>query len=224
MRSKPIIVLLIFLTSPVLFFAQDTLFKRNGEQLIVKVKEINSQEIKYKKLNFEDGPLYVESKSAVQEIHFSNGIIEKIEEIIPSANKTIVITNPAPQVGLTTPKLELWGSRFKYQGGYIPENRAHEIMLQTKDKRLINIISQAKDAKSMQYIGFAGIGFGVASYIFFLKSIFYSSRSSLNQNDLTVSGFCLAAAITCPIISGINKSKRNQYNREAMRLYNERYQ
>lgn len=208
-------------------YAQDTIIKTSGDKVVAKITEITPAEIKYKRFDFQDGPSYIESKSSVKEIHFSNGMVEVITapqqyvNTAPKTTNTVVGLMPPPQ----NKKIELWGSRFRYNGYYMHENELHTMLLGTKDKRLINLVGKAKDAKSMQYIGFAGIAFGIASYVFFIKSLlFNSSRSGLyNQTDLTTSGLCLAAAITCPIISGVSKARRNQYNREAVRLYNDNY-
>jgi len=207
--------------------AQDTIFKRNGDKLISKIIEITPQDVKYKRFDFQDGPTYVEAKTSIKEIHFSNGLKEFFAEFevapTPKVPKNVEYGYVAPSVNK---RIDLYGNRFKYQGQFIRENEAHNIMLDTKDKRLMNLVGKAKDAKSMQYVGFGGIVFGIASYVFLLKSLGAFSSSPYrrtNSGDLTTSGMFLAAAVACPIISGVNKAKRNQYNREAVRLYNERY-
>ena len=101
-----------------------------------------------------------------------------------------------------------------------------------KDKKIVSLVAQAKEAIGMQYLGFLAIPFGVASGIFFLKStgMFNTSYSNsnrnqygLNNNDLVLSGIFLAGTITFPIISGVQKAKRNTYNHDAVKLYNEKF-
>lgn len=207
-------------------FAQDTIFKRNEDKIIAKIIEINPTEVKYKKYDFQDGPTYIESKSAIKEIHFVSGYKEIFSQIEQPKYTSV---SPSINYGLVPPsnKIDMWGSRFKYQGNFTHENQIHNMMLSTKDKRIMNLVGKAKDAKSMQYIGFAGIAFGIASYVYVLKGIglfssSYSSRRN-SSNDFVTSGIFFAAAVACPIISGVNKAKRNQYNREAVRLYNEKF-
>jgi hypothetical protein len=225
MKSLKLLVLILLVSN--LCKAQDTIFKRNGDKLIAKITEITPQDVKYKRFDFQEGPTYIESKTAIKEIHFSNGLKEFFAEFevatTPKVPKNIEYGYVAP---MTNKKIELYGSRFKYQGSFVHENEIHSILLNTKDKRLINLVGKAKDAKAMQYVGFGGIVFGIASYVFLLKSLGAFSNGSYrrtNSADITTSGMFLAAAVACPIISGVNKGKRNQYNREAVRLYNEKY-
>ncbi len=223
MKNIKITFLFSFITC--FSYSQDTIFKRSGDIIIVKVIEISPKEVKYKKIDFQDGPTYVDFKSSIKEIHFSSGYKEIFaeEEVIQTPKTTI-------NYGLQTPtpsqRIDVWGSRFKYQNSYLHENQMHSMLLGTKDKRLIGLVGKAKDAKNMQYIGFAGVAFGVASYYYLLRGLglFSNSYNRSNSNSyFTTSGFFLAAAVACPIVSGINKAKRNQYNREAVRLYNERF-
>lgn len=53
--------------------AQDLLRKTNGDEIKVKVLEITTESVKYKKYTNIDGPLYTLSKKEIQEIVFENG-------------------------------------------------------------------------------------------------------------------------------------------------------
>ena len=55
--------------------AQDTIIKFDEEQIISKIIEITPREVKYKKFTFQDGPTYVEEKSAIRSIKYSNGAV-----------------------------------------------------------------------------------------------------------------------------------------------------
>src|SRR6218665_1193639 len=59
--------------------AQDTIFKRNNETVIAKVLEITQTEVKYKRYNYLDGPLYIESKSEIKQIRFKGGATEEFK-------------------------------------------------------------------------------------------------------------------------------------------------
>jgi hypothetical protein len=56
--------------------AQDTIIKRNKEQIIAKILEISSTEIKYRRADLPDGPIYTEGKSQISSIHYSNGSVD----------------------------------------------------------------------------------------------------------------------------------------------------
>ncbi len=59
-------------------FAQDTLYKVDNTKIICKVTEIGTAEIKYKKWDNQDGPVYTVEKSEVRRIVYANGSSEMI--------------------------------------------------------------------------------------------------------------------------------------------------
>ena len=65
--------------------AQDIIIKKDGESIVSKIYEIGLNEIKFKKINNLEGPLYIVSKKEVYKIIFSNGT----EEIIDKKTKTV---------------------------------------------------------------------------------------------------------------------------------------
>lgn len=53
--------------------AQDKMYKRNGDILEVKVKEVSNKEISYKRASNADGPTYIIGKNEVERIEYENG-------------------------------------------------------------------------------------------------------------------------------------------------------
>jgi hypothetical protein len=209
-------------------FAQDTIVKRDNTIVVAKILEISSTEIHYKRFDMPDGPLYKENKTDIKLIKYANGLKEEFSQ---DAQKPISISSggnddyfganviPTPSKN----KIEIRGSRYKYDDHYINEKMMHTMLMNTKDKKIIGLVQGAKDANALQYIGFAAIPLGIGAIYFLGKSLEYSYGNRLNQSDLTLSGICLVGAIACPITSGIYKHKRTLNNREAIRLYNESY-
>lgn len=87
--------------------AQDMLRKTNGDEIQVKVSEITSESIKYKKFSNIEGPLYTISKTEIQEIIFENGDKEVFNKRIASndGRKSVFIkltedsqVEPTPEV------------------------------------------------------------------------------------------------------------------------------
>ena len=56
----------------------DKLILKSGDEFVVKIIEISDKEIKYKRCDNYDGPLYTISKSKVYAIVYSNGVTEHI--------------------------------------------------------------------------------------------------------------------------------------------------
>jgi hypothetical protein len=66
----------------------DILVLKNGDEVKAKVLEISPIEIKYKKCNMPDGPLYVVKKSDVFMIKYANGTKEVIKSEAAGSNNT----------------------------------------------------------------------------------------------------------------------------------------
>lgn len=83
-NMKKNIILFCFFVLAVLAKAQttpmDTIYKRNGEVMIVKITEIGIDEIKYKPLFNPNDIVLVIEKSQVTKIVFSSGLVQRIED------------------------------------------------------------------------------------------------------------------------------------------------
>ena len=83
---KNILLFILFLCSSNIIKAQDTLSTRYGENILVKVIEVGTTEVKYKKLDNLNGPVFSMLKSDLLMIKYENGTkedfssIKKIEE------------------------------------------------------------------------------------------------------------------------------------------------
>ena len=67
----------LILTSTILY-GQDRIYRKNGDIIESKVKEINSQTIIYKRFNNLEGPDYSILRNETDKIVFQNGVEEKI--------------------------------------------------------------------------------------------------------------------------------------------------
>lgn len=72
---------LMFLASTFIASAQDVIVKKDGSTILSKVVEIGTTEIKYKKWNNQDGPMYTITKAEVQSINYENGEKETFSEV-----------------------------------------------------------------------------------------------------------------------------------------------
>lgn len=81
------------LTSFVLFAnlvnAQDQLFKKDNSKLLIKIVEVNPDEIKYRAFDNQDGPTYSESKANVSMIIYEDGSHETFTDNNTSAASQI---------------------------------------------------------------------------------------------------------------------------------------
>ena len=55
-------------------YSQDIITTKKGEDIVAKVLEVNVNEVKYKKYNNPQGPIYLLLKSDILLIRYENGI------------------------------------------------------------------------------------------------------------------------------------------------------
>lgn len=85
--------------------AQDVIVKTDNSTILSKVLEITSTEIKYKKWDNQDGPLYSISRSEIKSINYENGEVENFSEVTQTSQK------PQP------PKVQYLNSYMTKSGG-----------------------------------------------------------------------------------------------------------
>ena len=73
---KNILLFILFICSSNITKAQDTLSTRYGENIFVKVIEVGTSEVKYKKLDNLNGPMFSMLKSDLLMIKYENGTKE----------------------------------------------------------------------------------------------------------------------------------------------------
>ena len=83
-KTLKMAITLLFTSTAVICFSQDTLVMKNGTVLLTKILELSPTEIKYKKVDNLDGPTYVENKWNVSKIKYRNGVVETIDVAIPN--------------------------------------------------------------------------------------------------------------------------------------------
>lgn len=78
---KKILFVLMLFASTLAASAQDVIVKKDGSTILSKVMEIGTAEVKYKKWNNQNGPMYTIAKAEVQSINYENGEKETFPEI-----------------------------------------------------------------------------------------------------------------------------------------------
>lgn len=209
-----IILLCNFLTN-----AQDTIVKRNGDNILSKIIEISETEVKYKKFDFQDGPNFIEHKSEIQLIKYSNGTRDEFK-IQPN---TVAKTNESKSDYYAGPvnsniKIESHKNRFRYNGKRINEQELHRILLTRNDPQITLLKNSARRYKKLQYLGFGGLAFGAAGVVSF------AAADLLDAPALNVAGgVFIGMAVTLPIAAIYFKHKRTVVNAEAIALYNSKF-
>ena len=70
---KKILISILCIVFSTLLFSQDNVILKSGEELKVKITEVSDNNIKYKKLDFLEGPNFTINTSDIFMIKYSNG-------------------------------------------------------------------------------------------------------------------------------------------------------
>ncbi len=209
--------------------AQDTIYKRNGELLSAKILEISASEIKYKRFDMQDGPLFVSGTNEIKKIKFSNGAIDSFQVAKPVTQPTSV-SNPViiAQHQANDPQKDLMiqnarGGSFYYKNNYLSEKRmlfvAAEKNRTWKNKELDKAILATRDYKSNQYIsGFGGAGLAIACI---LAAGSTANTNSNSTTSIALSFNAIGIFIASQIVSPMFKRKRTQSAAKVAKLFNE---
>ena len=108
---KKLLCTLFACTSFLISQAQDILIKRSGDELEVKVLEINLDEIRYKLFNNLDGPVISIAKHDVFMIKYENGTKVTMNDVVRPAIQQPVYS---PKSGYPQENLKLGGPRIGF--------------------------------------------------------------------------------------------------------------
>lgn len=188
--------------------AQDIIIKNNGDTVLAKIIEIMPDQIRYKRADFPDGPNYLQLKSELAVIRYENGRRETFAKASPAA-ETYVEAPKSNQIAILR-------TTYIQNGMRLPENHLYAVLLNTKDPKIATLVAHSQKFKGLQYVGFLAIPLGIAGL----------AACSTNKNDANFYAaglLSMGAAISCPIVAGIFKQKRQQRLNEAIKIYNENY-
>jgi hypothetical protein len=90
---KYILLSILFVFSSNIIKAQDTLTMRSGENILVKVIEVGTAEVKYKKQDNLNGPVFSILKSDLLVIKYENGTKEDFSSIKKIEEKIVGVEN-----------------------------------------------------------------------------------------------------------------------------------
>lgn len=194
--------------------AQDSLFIKESEPLLVRVLEISKLEVSYKFYFNPDGVIHKVANSQVEKIVYENGVVESRFQL---AQKT-----SAAMKGYTPGAFIIEDKHISIDNRDIAHKEAFKIMLkrdpQVNSNELNNLLLNAEGKRNAQ------IGFTIAGPILCVGSAYLGIRRYYGPSDkqtlrnfmLTGLGLLVASEVTAVIY----KSLKNKQIRKAARLYN----
>ena len=223
MKTALFWLLILFATNGI--FSQDTIRFLDNAIKVAKVTEINIYDIKYKRFDNPDGPLYVSGKEEIKSIKFSNGLIEtfntsytQVSTIHSSTNFSGTTNNHEPFEKI----IIIDKTKLMHFGKPMGESRLLRLINNytesEKKTRMIKEYSAMKSFKKKQYVfGFIGLGAGVGlAYVGSMLSIV--SGEPLPVAIGLIGGITIGA--TGAIFAYSNKQKRLQKKIEIATIYN----
>jgi hypothetical protein len=226
MSSKFFFHLLILILTVNSSLAQDTICMRTDQRIACKVLEVTPTVVKYKRWELMDGPLFIENKSLVARIKYSNGFVDAFSETRPAistenemrGNHTVQKKYP----DLTT----IAGERtiYFYDDGPIGESNMHNLLMSLNNPKITEEVRRAEHFKKMGYFGFLTIPFGVAGVVCAANAIGFlpfSDKAKIEfgaASALFFSGAAFAIGTTFYF-----DSKNRQANKRAIQLYRQNY-
>lgn len=221
---KKIAVLFILMNCFKIGFSQDTIFKRNKEIVIAKILEISDSEVKYKRFDLPEGPDYIEIKSNIAIIKYSNGLTESFQAAPAQVTAPVANQNTLP-FPFNPQRITYLGlNRWEQMGRILNEEQMHVALWETKDKDILRLSKQSKFAKKAQFVGFATIPCGIAGISIAaagVNNLFNGGPS--NDNYLFGTMVCAALALSTNIFGVTMFHTHRRKNAQAIELYNQLY-
>lgn len=107
--------------------AQDTLIKKTGDTLIIRLTEIGIDEVRYKRFNYQEGPIFVIPKAEIRVIVFQNGTKENFDNYVSRVKQ---------QAGNEDLSLQISGKYFYYKDHRLKEQDMLSVVYKLNDKGL----------------------------------------------------------------------------------------
>jgi hypothetical protein len=223
-RLACITVVLFFLYTPIIR-AQDTIVKRSAEKVIAKIIEVNENDIKYKRFDYQEGPTFSIVKWELKYVVYGNGIKESFENYSAPVNKV-----NASSVDIS---FQPAGRFYYYKTEKLPEQNMLDIAWKLQDKKINLFIKKTENNKVFKNCFFAGgLILGVVGFLTYTGVITTTSVASVGptsakaarrqyRKQLRQTGDNIAlAGVGCELISLVFKFKEIHHAHKVVDLYN----
>ncbi len=196
--------------------AQDTLFIKDSEPLLVRVLEISKVEVTYKFFFNPDGVIHKVANSQVTRIVYENG---KEESRFQLAEKTSGVIIKGYKAGTFIVN----DNHISINNRDITHKEAFKIMLkrdpQVNSDELNSMLLNAESKKNAQ------IGFTIAGPVFLIGGLYLGSRNYYGPQDKSKLKTYVLTGLSLFVVSEITgmiyKSVKNRKIKKAALLYNQ---
>ena len=205
----------LFICSSTRAIAQDTLILTNGTIISSKILEVGTEEVKYKRFDNIDGPVFITKRIEINLIKYKNGVTDVMNQPRPAV--VVAPTDPNPPI-------EKRGMFYRQEGNRMNEREMHQVLKKINDPEINRHIEKAKFAKAMGYIGFIAIPTFAFALGYTGYALLYNADVSPSQQmDYTPAIGCGIVAAAALATSITFKISRKNHNNAAIKIYNEKY-
>ena len=205
--------------------AQDTIVKINGDVIPAKITEVGTNALTYKKWDNQEGPNFVDFKTDIKYIRYSNGQRQVFNDKIPEINS--VKAPKATGIENTTGKntIEFMNKKYTLNGQKIGRSDVDRLLEKSTNPAVIIAYKTAKTTKTIQKImGLTSIpstiAGGFATISTSAAAIHDSKTGPVGVGSITNLATSFVGMLALPITNKILKNRRDKLYDKAIDLYN----
>lgn len=207
--------------------AQDTIVKRNNEKTAAKILEVNSTEVKFKRFDYQDGPVFVFKNWEIQYIIYANGVKESFENYpipAPTENEFFFKNNLFIQPS---------GKYYYYQGIKITEPDVLDILKKVNDKKINLMVEKTQEKrfirKGFLYGGIVLYSVGLLTSAGIITAFNPTvnttgtgrgARRAVSTQQQKTGRYFMLGAIACELVSITFKLEARHHTHIAVDAYN----
>lgn len=216
--------------------AEDTIVKVNGDRIVAKITEVGTNAITYKKFNSPDGPTFVDHKTDIFYVRFSNGDKQFFaKEQFSSTQKAMIDTNLVKKNDLqknemtnTTSgmnKIETMNGKYTINGQKASRKDVNRLLSASKNPAITVPLKVAKTTSTFQKIvkiTSIPTTIGGSSALLWTGIDMYNDIKRGRDNTSTYVGTLssLLTTVTFPITGKILKNKSDKMYNSLIDMYN----
>ena len=215
-------ILLFFIALSYNLSAQDNLLFRDSNTLLVIIKEISADNIKYTRFDFQDGPSYILSKDSINEIRFFTGLKESF--LTYKSNTALdARTNHRPPRGESIERIDLDGNQYHYKGETYRYREISEIAFNKCDnKELVQLMNQKINNQVLYGVSFIGIPITVVGVVTCVIGA-YDMLWGGSGDFLKAGALITAGGLITLSVNTYSHSRIKYLNKKIVKVYNESF-
>jgi hypothetical protein len=218
-----------------MLLAQDTIVKLNGQVIPAKIIEVGTNAIRYTKSDIKEGPTFVDYKTDIAYVKYSNGqkeVYSKQPQVAtiqkPLLDTAAIKKGQAGQNILSTKnRIEFMNNKYTVNGQRVKRKDVDRLLSKSKNPAIQITYKTAKTTRILQkVVGLTSIGSTTTGGVMTVSTLFTCFKESQDGGSVSAgsyvnAGLSFLGTLTLPITSKILKNRRDKLYDKTIDLYNE---